>query len=347
MPKKYKYTKTFTFEGKRYVVRADTEKDCLMKMALRLRDLEEGRVLISGNMSVREWSERAIEVYKSNVVDKSKEDFQRRVEKHILSQIGSFPLKSIKAVQCQEILNKQSGMSFSHVQKVSQALKFIFRTAKENQLILSDPTENIVLPDSVKGSRRALTKYETEHFLKVCAEDPRFIFFEFMYYCGCRPGEVVNLIRKDIELVDGEHMLHIRGTKTANSDRYVPLNRILFDRVKNYTPFELLCQNGANSKHTKSSYDRMVAALKRAMNISMGCKTYRNALIPPYPLAADFVPYCLRHTYCTNLAKAGVDIRIAQKLMGHANIAVTAEIYTHVDMDDIKKAAALLRNVNL
>jgi integrase len=33
--------------------------------------------------------------------------------------------------------------------------------------------------------------------------------------------------------------------------------------------------------------------------------------------------------------------------MGHANIAVTAEIYTHVDMDDIKKAAALLRNVNL
>ena len=79
MPKKYKYTKTFTFEGKRYVVRADTEKDCLMKMALRLRDLEEGRVLISGNMSVREWSERAIEVYKSNVVDKSKEDFQELI----------------------------------------------------------------------------------------------------------------------------------------------------------------------------------------------------------------------------------------------------------------------------
>ena len=62
MPKKYKYTKTFTFEGKRYVVRADTKKVCLMKMTLRLRDLEEGRILISGNMSVREWSERAMNI---------------------------------------------------------------------------------------------------------------------------------------------------------------------------------------------------------------------------------------------------------------------------------------------
>ena len=39
----------------------------------------------------------------------------------------------------------------------------------------------------------------------------------------------------------------------------------------------------------------------------------------------DFVPYDLRHTYCTDLARAGVDIRTAQKLMGHANISVTAD----------------------
>ena len=71
----------------------------------------------------------------------------------------------------------------------------------------------------------------------------------------------------------------------------------------------------------------------------MGCKVYRNALVPPMPLAEDFVPYDLRHTYCTDLARAGVDIRTAQKLMGHANISVTADIYTHVDTQDIVGAA--------
>ena len=78
------------------------------------------------------------------------------------------------------------------------------------------------------------------------------------------------------------------------------------------------------------------------MNISMGCKVYRNELIPPFPLADDFVPYDLRHTYCTNLARAGVDIRVAKKLMGHANISITADIYTHVDTKDIESAAELI-----
>ena len=74
----------------------------------------------------------------------------------------------------------------------------------------------------------------------------------------------------------------------------------------------------------------------------MGCKTYRNQLIPPYPLADDFVPYCFRHTYCTDLCKAGVDVRTAQKLMGHANISITADIYTHIDINDIQAAGEKL-----
>ena len=71
----------------------------------------------------------------------------------------------------------------------------------------------------------------------------------------------------------------------------------------------------------------------------MGAKTYRNALVPPLPLAEDFTPYCLRHTYCTDLCKASVDVRTAMKLMGHANISITSDIYTHVDQSEILKAA--------
>ena len=84
---------------------------------------------------------------------------------------------------------------------------------------------------------------------------------------------------------------------------------------------------------------------KRKINIAMGCAVYRNKLIPPYPLADDIVQYCLRHTYCTNLAKKGIDIRTAQKLMGHTDIRMTANIYTHIDMSDLEKAARILTDV--
>lgn len=59
-------------------------------------------------------------------------------------------------------------------------------------------------------------------------------------------------------------------------------------------------------------------------------------------LASDWVPYDLRHTYCTDLQRAGIDIRTAQKLMGHANISITADIYTHVDEEQILDAAKIL-----
>ncbi len=50
-----------------------------------------------------------------------------------------------------------------------------------------------------------------------------------------------------------------------------------------------------------------------------------------------------RHTYCTDLQKKGIDIRTAQKLMGHSSILITAEIYTHVDTKEIVKAGKILK----
>ena len=41
-----------------------------------------------------------------------------------------------------------------------------------------------------------------------------------------------------------------------------------------------------------------------------------------------------RHTYATTLYRAGVDLRTAQKLMGHSSIQVTADIYTHLEQED-------------
>ena len=75
------------------------------------------------------------------------------------------------------------------------------------------------------------------------------------------------------------------------------------------------------------------------MNISMGAKCYRNQLIPPLPLADDFVPYYLRHTYCTDLKKRGVDLRLAKELMGHSDIRITADIYDHADDESALLAA--------
>ena len=332
-----KLKKTFTFEGKRYYIRGDTEKEVYEKMALKKRDLEEGKITYDSNMLVRDWARIAIDTYK-HVGKRTKEEMETRVSKHILEQIGTYPVGKVKPIQCQMILNNMESLSKSYITKVQQDLSFIFRKALENKMILENPAEHLDKPKGHVSRRRSITDHERKHLLKVCEKDNSFVLFLLMLYCGCRPSEAMEAEYRDIMDVDGVRSLHIRGTKTDNSDRFVPLP---FD-VGSGDPFDPIAPNAAGRKHSESSYKRLVNRLRRDMNISMGCRTYRNQLVPPYPLADDFVPYCLRHTYCTDLQSKGIDIRVAQKLMGHADISTTANIYTHQDTKSYQDAGRIL-----
>ena len=337
---KYEFRKSFTFEGKRYEVYGHTEKEVLLKMFEKQKALEEGKVTVSGNMLVSAWSEIAIDSYKRNLNEDGRADMLLRVNKHILSKIGASPIRTIKPIQCQSIMNDLEGYSWSTVQKVYQDLQFIFKTALQNHLILENPAKDVVRPAAIKGQRQAITEHERTAFLKAVSSTDKYRVFELMLYCGCRPGEAIKCQGSDLSTKDGVALLHIRGTKTKNSDRVVPMPEELYLKLKDIGPFEPLAPNSSGRFHSKSSYNRCANDLQRQMNIVMGCRTYRNALVPPFPLRESFVPYELRHTYCSDLARRGIDIRVAQKLMGHSSISITADIYTHVQDEQILDDAA-------
>ena len=332
--------RTFTFDGKRYYIRGATEREVYEKMALKRRDLEEGRIVLSGSMTVRAWTEKALAAYKPNVSGNYLSQMRQRINKHILGDIGELPIRSIKPLQCQEILNRQKGMSKSHIDKLYHELYFIFEKARTNHLILSNPAADLVKPEGYENKRRSLTPAERMHWEKIMDSDERFMLFQLMYYCGCRPSEAVNVLRSDFDTKNGYPRLHIRGTKTINSDRYVPVPLILWEKVKGKSG--IIAPNTSGTMHSPESLKRLNKRLKRELNISMGCQVIRNQLIPPFPLAPDFVPYMFRHTYCTDLQKSGVDIRTARDLMGHADISTTANIYTHQDEDTMKTAAKMV-----
>lgn len=342
MPKKYKYVQTFTFEGKRYFVYADSEKDLARKTARKQLELENNLVVYDSRMPVKQWALTALSTYKTSLSDRALYEMKLRIQKHILPELGSIPIGKVKPVQCQQLLNSKEGFSKEYINKIYQDLNFIFRTAVENEMINKNPAANITKPKGTVTHRRSITNHEREHLLRVCDADPHYLLFLLMLYCGCRPAEAAECRANDIMVIDGISFLHIRGTKTENSDRQVPIPPYLLERIPDRDPFDVLSPNRHGRPHSLASYKRLVSHLYRDLNLSMGCRTYRNALIPPYPLAEDFVPYCLRHTYCTDLQKAGVDIRTAQKLMGHADIQTTANIYTHQDNETLKAAAKLL-----
>lgn len=338
--KKYKYRKRFTYKGKVYNVYADTQAELVRKYIDKMNSLKNGDPVKGPHALMTDWTLKCIDTYKTGQKEVTRQKFISRVNHCILSQIGDIPVADVEPMDLQEILNAQAGKSKTQINEVYQALCFIFRHAKENHLRSDDPTEYLTKPSGTHHSRRALTPTERAAVLEVAKTDRRYYMYLLMLLCGCRPSEAIGCKGSDIQLVDGYYMLHIRGTKTALSDRLVPIPTTLLELIKDTPKREYIAQTRIGSKITNQQ--RLWTSFKRALNLHLGCRTYRNQLVPPYPVAPDLVPYCFRHEYCSDLARKHVDIRIAQKLMGHSDITLTANIYTHVDTNDLITAAELI-----
>ena len=315
--KKYKYTRTITYGSKRYYIRANTLEELGIKKAEKLAKLKMQQNK-ENNITVKEWAEKCIETYKTSQAESTRRNYKYRVNRCILSYIGDMRVKDVTPIICQQVLNHQEGKSKAQISEVSNALKFIFSHAAFNEIIDKDPTLMLKKPKGTYNPRRALTEFERKVFLEVAPSDR-------MYWCF---------------VIDGQPMLHIRGTKTANADRHVPVPHELWQLIKN-TPRNEYIALYKGSKISKDTRRRLWAKLWREMNLKAGTETFRSKLLDPYKIPKDLTPYCLRHEYCSELARKGVDIRIAQKLMGHSEISLTANIYTHVDTKDVISA---LRN---
>lgn len=341
MPKQYKYRESFTFDGKRYEVRANTKEELERKKVNKLRDLEEGRIIVDSSMTVKSWVEICIRDYKTGVAPSTLANYKSKANHWIVEKIGNLKVKDVKEIHCQGILNDMAEQELAQytIRKVAEILRFVFERAKKNHLIFYNPAEDLSIPSGDKTTRRSITESERKYILEVADTNPKYVYFLFMLYCGCRPSEAAEIKGMDITKIEEKNVLHIRGTKSKNADRYVPIPNELYKRLPKVNKIDYMFKNEAGGKLSAGNRNVLWKHFRRDLNIAMGCEVYRNQLIPPFPVAPDLVPYCLRHTFCTDLQKKDVDIRMAQYLMGHADIKLTANIYTHTDTEMIVKVA--------
>ena len=339
--KKYRYKGAITVNGIQYRIYADTKSELEAKKAIKRREILEGCGSSNGDMTLNSWAKRCVSAYKLRMAEITRIKYERKMQIAILQYIGHLPLNRITPLDCQRVMGLLDGKSDSYIRDITQMLHFLFSKAVQNRLIESDPTVGITKPRSKPTEhRRALTPEERSAVEAVGATSRRYYIWLLMLYCGCRPGEAAECKGSDITTVNGVNMLHIRGTKNRFSDRFVPIPDRLYSLIKNTPKTEYIACTGQGNK-IDSNRKRTWDSFKHYLDIELGATTYRNAVIKS-KLADDLFPYCLRHEYCTDLARKGVDIRIAQRLMGHSNINMTANVYTNLDAKDIASVAHII-----
>lgn len=346
--------KTARWNGKKYEATGKTELEAMSKLAEKLAAAKRGEDLVSGAMTVSAWYKQWIDLYKKpkGLTEKSLKMYDEKFNGYIRPAIGHMKLKDVKDVHLQRILNSQAGRSASHVKKIRMVLQEMFKRARQSRLIPYDPAELLELPTVKQGRRRSITEEERAAILAVAERHRAGLWILTLLYTGMRPGETAALTWSDVDFDHNEIHVHaakesgnrtIKGPKTASGVRDIPIHAALLPRLlaARGKPFSLVFPTKAGTVQNESSMRRMWNSFRTELDLQLGAKT-KDGKIVESVVADDLTPYCLRHTFCTDLQRAGVPINNAKELMGHADIQTTANIYTHRDNATLHNSIALL-----
>lgn len=346
--------KTARYNGKKYEATGKTELEAMTKLADKLAAAKRGEEVLGGSMTVAAWYVQWKATYKDpkGLTKKSLGMYDEKFNGYIKPAIGYMKLKDVKDTHLQRVLNSQQGMSRSHVEKIRRVMREVFSRARKSRLIPFDPSEDLQLPATEDGSHRSLTDYERSVLLHVADNHHAGLWFLTLLYTGMRPGEAAALNWADVDFENNQIHIHtalesgsnrIKDPKTKAGIRDIPIHADLLWRLKAVkgAPFSPVFPTGTGGRQNSGSIYRLWKSFRRAMDIEMGATVYRNKIIES-KIAKDLTPYCLRHTFATDCARAGVPLETVRWFLGHEDISTTANIYQHRDDTALRYGMALL-----
>lgn len=329
----------------------------------------------SPDITVREWVDVFKETYRQGI-DDAYLDQDDVPYNRLVSALGWKRMVDVRESDLQSALNAVTNMSYSTVDKYAQCLRRVFLRAQKNKVISDNPAADLILPPSKKGSHRALDRWEVELILdhwndpNTCAG----LWVLLMMLCGLRRGEMMGLDWSDVDLrcrtltvcrvavVHHNQAFIVERTKTDAGLRTLPICQALFDALS-AVPEEKrvgpVCRSARGKPLSEAAVRRGLeqfnAVLTRLRNGESPAKPVRlskeaKAAQDEFRASPDYVVFSirahdLRHTFATALYDAGIPVKAAQYYLGHADIRMTMDLYTHFSRE--LDAASRVRMVSL
>ena len=293
--------------------------------------------LLRHEYTVRDYAMKWLPLYKRDVSEKTYNDYAKQLEA-LFPFIGNKHLSQVTVDDAAAVWSHYAGYSSSTIKRARMLYISLWDTAIENELAHKNPFKSkfSAPPRGSVGSHRALEEEEIDLILRV---PHRFqLAALIMLYAGLRRGEVLALSMDDIDL--RANVIHVTKAirfdsnqpilsdpKTEAGRRDVPilsaLRPFLLDHVG------LIAPSASGSIMSESAFDRAWQSYLSALSSAAGH--------PVRIRCHDF-----RHTYCTMLRDAGIELKQAMIWLGHADEKMILRIYDHVRDNRTRAAVAQL-----
>lgn len=337
------------------------KRDCISlrdKIKMLKKDLDDGIVSNGGDMTVLQLVQKYVG-QKTGVRHNTQANYNFVINIIKKEDFGAKRIDKVKLSDAKEWLIKlqADGRGYSTIHTVRGVVRPAFQMAVDDDLIRKNPFEfmlaTVVVNDSV--TREAITRKQERTFLEFVKNDKHFCKYYdgiyILFHTGLRISEFVGLVKSDIDFenrkIKVEHQLQrkrdmeyiIEDTKTPSGVRYVPMT----DEVKEC--FQRIIENRKKPKTEpmidgKSGFlyldknNMPMVALHWEKYFQHICEKYNSIYKVPLP---RITPHVCRHTFCSNMAKSGMNPKTLQYIMGHSDIGVTLNTYTHVGYEDAQK----------
>lgn len=258
---------------------------------------------------------------------------------------------------------QEEGRSYSMIKMIKAILQPAFDMAVEDDVLKKNPfafkMNNLLMDDRKK--RIALSEEQEQTFLDFVREDDYYhIYYPAVYilfHTGMRISEFTGLTLEDIDFggrtVKVDHQLirasgefHVTTTKSQSGVRILPMTRGVHQCFHQLVEERLNLMeepviDGVSGFLLVSKDGKLRSNAFWKMLFSRMTMKYNRTHLDRLP---SITPHICRHTYCTAMARSGMNPKVLQYLMGHANIAVTLDVYTHLRYED---AWAELRRIGI
>lgn len=345
--------------GKKQTIYASTLNEVRQKLRNAQYEDEKSLNVVTKDITLDEWYEVWMDTCKKNCRASTKESYAthyRRIQK----ALGWRKLTSLNLIILQQAINE---LVSDNVRKNSKKILVdMLDKAVDADLLIKNVAKQInpVITKEEKRERRVLTVKEEEMFLKQAEGSFYYNLYVVALDTGLRVGELMGLTWNDVDFKkkvlhirhtlcyfrkDGKYIHEMHDTKTMNSRRTIPLTQRAYDALKQQKVQKL--QIRLKGKIAPEGFEDLVFVTRNnrptQQFLVQECMLLTIKHIqktnPEYEV---FSPHSFRHTFATRAIENGMQPKTLQKILGHASLQMTMDLYCHVTEDTLFDAMKLM-----
>lgn len=329
------------------------------RLIVELKD--KGEIEKINNITFKQLYEEWLPIYRSTVRESTFSTTRYIFNKRILPEFEDKFIQKITPQYCQKILLKWYESGFKTYRRWFFYLKKIFDFAKKQEYIKKNPCAELTLPRNSNSFNKPSNYWTKEELIEFfdCIDKTKhpeiYTYFRLLAFSGIRKGESLSLVWSDINFKNSTISISktltqgmrgkkiVQPPKTRAGKRVIPLDKNTLATLSQWKEQQTQWYNFLNVD-LKSNDKQLIFANKVNSFLSLYTPgEWLNDIIKKNNLKKITV-HGLRHTHASLLYASGVNVKEAQKRLGHSDLATTMQIYTHISEQQERKVVDQLTN---